>query len=232
MDGYQICIEGPDNVGKSTMAKKLVDWLKQQNKDVIYTRHPGATPLGKELRRIIENSELSVDGYIRGLLFATDNAAYISTILRPTLQKGTWIVSDRNNFISSLAYQIADGVALEQLDKIHTATYPADLIPKIDLLIILRASYEVAYLRRENSKSAASKEETYEKKMGTRDFFDRVSNAYSSLMEDQISRLEKFVHTISDDIDPDKTPRCLYINAARSEDAVFNDIIQAVKILM
>lgn len=224
----QIVLEGPDCSGKSTSAQKLVEWLKAQGRDAIYTRHPGATPLGKELRRIIENPELSVDGQTRGLLFATDNCAYISSILRPALEKGTWVISDRNNFISSIAYQIADGCSFDQLDRIHAATYSPDLIPKIDLLMVLTVDYETATARRNAARTESSKQETFEKKMASRAFFDKVGGAYNQLLESHSPRLLKYVKATS--IDP-ATPRCIYLDATKPFDEMFNSIVEAIQTL-
>lgn len=224
----QIVLEGPDCGGKSTAAAKLVEYLKSQGKDAVYTRHPGATPLGKELRRIIENPELSVDGLTRGLLFATDNCAYISSILKPALERGTWVISDRNNFVSSIAYQIADGCSFDQLDRIHAATYPVDMIPKIDLLMVLRVDYETACTRRAAARSETSKSETFEKKMASRQFFDKVSSAYDVLLTKHTDRLLKFVQPTS--LDPN-TPRCLYIDATKPFEVMFGNIVEAVQSL-
>jgi dTMP kinase len=224
--GKNVCIEGPDLVGKSTSAKKLVEYLQSIGKPAIYTRHPGATPLGKELRRIIENPEISVDGLTRGLLFATDNCAYISSILKPELEKGSWIISDRNNFISSIAYQIADGCSFDQLDRIHAATYPLESIPKIDLLLVLQADYETACSRRNATRSEASKQETFEKKMSNRKFFNNVSDAYDQLLGKHSDRLLKFVKPSKHN---NNIPMCRYVDATKPFDEMFKNIISIVE---
>lgn len=192
MKNYQICFEGPDLSGKSTAAKIVNSWLNGMGISSIYTRHPGATPLGIELRKIIENPDLSVDGKTRGLLFAADNCAYITSVLKPTLESGSWIVADRNNFISSLAYQIADGCSFDHLDNIHAATYPAAEVPKIDLLLVLNVDYDVACARRKATRTTDSNNETFEKKMMSKEFFDKVSNAYKSLSTTYANKLTKF----------------------------------------
>jgi dTMP kinase len=226
--GKNLVLEGCDLSGKSTSASKLVEYLKSQGKNAIYTRHPGATPLGKELRRIIENPELSVDGLTRGLLFATDNCAYISSVLKPALERGVWVISDRNNFISSIAYQIADGCSFDQLDRIHAATYPVDQIPKIDLLMVLRVDYETACSRRAAARTEVSKSETFEKKMASRQFFDKVADAYDQLLTKHTDRLLKFVQPTS--LDP-TTPKCLYIDATKPFEVMFSNIVDAVQSL-
>jgi thymidylate kinase len=209
------------------MAKRLTQWLKDLDFDATFVRHPGATPLGAELRKLIANPEMSVDAQTRALLLASDNAAFISSVLRPSLERNKWLISDRNNFITSIPYQVADGVDPAHLDKIHAATYPLDQFPKIDLLLIMRVSYETACSRRQ-VRTTHERAETFEKKMTDRSFFDRVANAYDKLMEDHSERLLKFIRPADGGIAPEGTPRCLYIDANQSEDAVFSGIIEAV----
>ena len=228
----QIVLEGADGSGKSTIAVELTKWLNEKcGVKAIHSRHPGATPLGKEIRKIVANPELSVDHQTRALLFAADNSAYMTSVLRPAMAEDSWMVADRNNYISSLAYQIADGCSIEALEKIHDATYPSELVPKIDLLLILRVSYETAKKRRE-ARSSGEKAEHFEKQMASRDFFDRVSGAYDSLVDDHAERLLSFVHATKTVVAPEGTPRVLYIDANKPFDAVLADVQEAAKSLL
>lgn len=229
--GRSICLEGLDLTGKSTMAQRLVEWLKPYGIPTLHTRHPGATQIGKKLRELIADPMIYVDPHTRALLFAADNASYINNLLRPAIENGTWVISDRNDFISSLAYQVADGCSLEMLDAVHAATYPFEHLPKIDLLFILQIDYDTACQRRQ-SRSSSNQSETYETKMSRKEYFDRIANAYDRMLEDQTERLLRFVHHTSDDVVPEYTPRCLYIDATKSQDFVFNQITEAVKPLL
>lgn len=227
--GKYIVLDGPDGGGKSTIAKQLVEWFQKKTSiQTVYTRHPGSTLIGRELRQLIANPDLHVDPQTRALLFAADNSSFITNILKPKLEQGTWIISDRNNYISSLAYQIADGCSLDQLDKIHAATYPIKELPKIDLLLIMQTDYKTAYERRA-VRSASEKSETYEKKMADQTYFNKIANAYNTLVEKHSDRLLKFVHSTKSEIVPIETPRCLYIDATRSAEEVFADTEEAIK---
>jgi dTMP kinase len=226
VNGINIVIEGPDLSGKSTMALRLVEWLKEREIPAIYTRHPGATQIGKELRKILASPDIDVDKNTRALLFAVDNSAYVASILKPAMSDGAWVVADRNNFISSLAYQIADGTSIDQLDAIHAATYPIDDIPKIDLLLLMNIDYETAKHRRESGRNASEKAEHFEKKMSGFDYFTKIANAYSSLVDKQKGRLSKYVKSSNGSLN------CMYIDATKSQENVFDDIKNNIAILV
>ncbi|MEM3097492.1 MAG: dTMP kinase [Nitrososphaerales archaeon] len=220
----QIVIEGPDGSGKSTIATELVEWLYKDNGiRTIYTKNPGATPLGYELRRIISDPILSVNHHVRALLFAVDNAAYITTVLKPKLDEGWWIVADRNNFISSIAYEIADGCSLDSLLKIHEATYPIAEIPKIDVMFILRVNYDIAVYRR-TVRTASEKKEYYEKQMYDIEFFNKVSQAYDRLVNDYNDLLLKYIKPVK----PNK-PNIMYIDANQPLEYVVRNIHETIR---
>lgn len=224
--GKFIVLEGPDSTGKTTISKKLAEWLNQTAQiDAVLTRHPGATPVGRALRQLILETEM--DAHTRGLLFSADNSAFIHEILRPKVNAGSWIICDRNNFISSLAYQIADGVPLDELDNMHSAVLRKDT-PKIDLLLVFRASYD-NIKKRYDHRPEAEKHNKYEEKMASRAYFDKIMGAYERLMEEHPKRLLRFVEETSSGVAPSGTPRCLFIDANGSVDEVFAAVQEAVK---
>jgi len=212
MAGRFIVFEGVDGCGKSTQARRFVDWLNMTGKRAIYTRHPGATLIGAELRGLTAGRE--VDANTKALLFAADNSAFINQILIPHLGSDTWVIGDRNNFISSLAYQIADGCSLLQLEHIHAATCTDP--PKIDALLIFSVTPEVATARRA-SRSQEGKD-IYEDKMNRREYFSRVALAYDTMASgDPHGWLPKFVRS-----------KPIAINGDRPEDEVFESVKIAI----
>lgn len=229
--GKFIVLEGPDSTGKTTMSQRLAKWLQESaGIDAVWTRHPGATATGKELRKLIVESHHPIDPHTRGLMFAADNSAFIHEVLQPKLAAGTWVIADRSNFISSMAYQIADGATFDALDKIHDAT-AAGGSPPIDLLMIFRASFETIQ-RRLALRPESEKSDSYQKKLADRKYFDKITNAYASMMEEQSTRLLKFVRPAKSEFTPANTPRCLYIDANGEQDDVFAAIKEAVKTVM
>lgn len=229
--GKFIVLEGPDSTGKTTMSQRLAKWLHDTaGVDAVWTRHPGATSTGMELRKLIVESHHPIDPHTRGLMFAADNSAFIHEVLKPKLDAGTWVISDRSNFISSMAYQIADGATFDTLDKIHDATLAAGC-PKIDLLMIFRASFETIQ-KRLALRPESEKSDSYQKKLSDRKYFDKIMSAYDRMVEEQSERLLKFVHSTKSEFTPANTPRCLYIDVNQDQDEVFATVEDAVKTVL
>jgi dTMP kinase len=100
--GILIALEGIDGSGKSTLAQSLESSLTQF--PIIITKEPGATPLGKQLREILQAQEVPVHSKAEYLLFAADRAQHFAQTIIPYLNKKHLIISDRMSD-SSLVYQ-------------------------------------------------------------------------------------------------------------------------------
>ncbi len=111
MKGKFIVIEGIDGSGKTTQINQLSKWLNgsdliPKNNQLVITREPGGTQLGKSIRSLLLDTsiEKSPDSITELLLYAADRAQHVNEIIRPSLNKGDWVISDR--FCgSTLAYQ-------------------------------------------------------------------------------------------------------------------------------
>ena len=111
MKGKFIVIEGIDGSGKTTQINQLSKWLVSsdlipENNQLIITREPGGTTLGQSIRSLLLDTsrENSPDSITELLLYAADRAQHVNEIIRPSLNKGDWVISDR--FCgSTLAYQ-------------------------------------------------------------------------------------------------------------------------------
>jgi len=113
--GRLISFEGGDGCGKSTQLKLTADWLKQQGKDVLETRQPGATPLGVEIRSLLLSGEFVPVPECELLLFLADRAQHVQTVIKPALANGQWVLCDRYSD-STLAYQLAARGLAEGVD--------------------------------------------------------------------------------------------------------------------
>ena len=111
MKGKFIAIEGIDGSGKTTQINQLSKWINStdlipENNQLIITREPGGTQLGKSIRSLLLDTsrDKSPDSITELLLYAADRAQHVNEIIRPALHKGDWVISDR--FCgSTLAYQ-------------------------------------------------------------------------------------------------------------------------------
>jgi dTMP kinase len=103
--GFFIALEGGDGAGKSTQAEALAEWIRSKGHEVVLTREPGATPVGKRLRSILlDVSSAGLSHRAEALLYAADRAEHVDTVVRPALERGAVVISDRY-IDSSVAYQ-------------------------------------------------------------------------------------------------------------------------------
>ena len=109
MSGLFITLEGGDGTGKSTQSALIGDWYTEQGREVVFTREPGGTDLGTELREIVLHSRGHIASRAEALLYAADRAHNIATVVRPALERGAVVIQDRY-LDSSVAYQGAGRV--------------------------------------------------------------------------------------------------------------------------
>lgn len=102
MAGYFITIEGIDGTGKSTQTRLLADRLAQQGIDCFKTYEPGDTSIGEKLRSILFSG--LADPITEAYLFCADRAMHVRESIRPALDSGKCVISDRY-VLSSVAYQ-------------------------------------------------------------------------------------------------------------------------------
>lgn len=132
-----ISLEGPDGSGKSTQAGMLADYLRDQGYPVLFTREPGGTEIGDQIRQVImslENKRMSPEAEF--LLFSASRAQVVRELIQPHLQEGGVVVCDRF-YDSSLAYQ-GYGHQLD-LDTLRTVTefVTGGLTPDLTFLLDL-----------------------------------------------------------------------------------------------
>lgn len=143
MAGRFLVLEGIDGCGKTTQLRQLADWLPDSGlmpsgAQLHLTREPGGTPLGGALRELLLSppEESAPVPTAELLLYAADRAQHVERVIRPALDRGDWVLSDRFSG-STVAYQ-GDGRRLDlqtilDLERIATAGVTPDLTFWLDL---------------------------------------------------------------------------------------------------
>ena len=133
--GIFITLEGIEGSGKSTQLKRLAQWLREQNRQVIETREPGGTVIGTSIRNMLLDPEQRFqDPHSELLLFTVDRLEHIKSVIQPAIDRGDWVLSDRY-IDSSYAYQ-RGGRELPESFVMQCLNW-APVIPDITVLIDL-----------------------------------------------------------------------------------------------
>ncbi len=103
--GLLIAFEGGEGSGKTTQARLLAIWLREQGYDVVATHEPGATKVGMRLRALLlDTAHTGLSPRAETLMYAADRAEHVDSVIAPALERGAVVVTDR--FVdSSIAYQ-------------------------------------------------------------------------------------------------------------------------------
>jgi len=147
MSGHYVVFEGIEGTGKSTIAVRLTDHLRNHGHRVVQVREPGGTPTGERIRQILLDPDGSVTPWSEALLFAAARAQLAAETVGPLLREGTWVVSDRSVY-SSLAYQ--GGGRKLGVDAVRAVNAPGlgEVWP--DLVILLRLDAATGLTRQED----------------------------------------------------------------------------------
>jgi len=126
--GTLIVFEGTEFSGKSTLANLVMEELCEHappKLNCTLTHHPGSTPLGKHLRKLIKTPEqfsdgelIQIDSLSVQMLMMVDHSCFVNTILVPYLEKGGLMLADRSNYISCIVYGVAEGLKFTTINKL------------------------------------------------------------------------------------------------------------------
>ena len=143
--GLFVALEGGEGAGKSTQVDLLQRWLTGLGREVVVTREPGGTPLGRRLRELLlDPSTGALAARTEALLYAADRAEHVHDVIRPALRAGAVVLTDRY-IDSSIAYQGA-GRSLDPADIAKLSAWATeDLLP--DLTVVLDIDPQVGLRR-------------------------------------------------------------------------------------
>ena len=137
--GLFVAFEGGDGAGKSTQARALAEALTAAGIEVVLTREPGGTPAAEAIRDVVLTPQYAgLDARAEALLFAASRGEHVARLVRPALERGAVVISDRY-LDSSIAYQgIARGLGADVVAELSLwAT--RHLLPDLTVLLDVEA---------------------------------------------------------------------------------------------
>ena len=184
-----ITFEGIEGSGKSSLIAQLKKYFKSSKLEAFFSKEPGGTDLGKEIRKILLNPKHSFDPTSELLLLLADRAEHVQKIIRPNLQKNKLIFCDRY-LDSTLAYQ-GSGRNLDK--KIIREMFKALDFPIPDLTILLDVPVQIGLsrARKRNKLDRFEKEDL--------NFHENVRRSYLDLAKNDSARIVLFDSSISEE---------------------------------
>jgi dTMP kinase len=180
--GRFITVEGIEGAGKSSNLEFIKHLLETAGKEVLYTREPGGTPLGEEVRSLLlghKHTGMADDTEL--LLMFAARAEHLEQKIKPALEAGIWVLCDRFTD-ASYAYQGGGrGIDKERIRALEEWTH-GDLRP--DLTLLLDLSVEIG-LERAGKRSEPDRFEKEEMQ-----FFEAVRQAYLQTAWDEADRVK------------------------------------------
>lgn len=208
MKGKFITFEGIDGSGKSTQLRMLADVLRSSNVNVVTTREPGGTPLGRALRLAFLETTETVAPMAELLSFAADRAQHVEYLIKPALADGKIVISDRYAD-ATFAYQGA-GRGFPEEKVLQVIDLATDGL-KPDLTLFFDISADEAISRMDSRDDSQAKKNRMDEE--TADFYTRVRNAYLGIAERE----------------PD---RFIVVDAARPIQAIHEDVVELVSAII
>ena len=200
--GKFITFEGVDGAGKSTHIDAVISFLESKNISVKRTREPGGTKLGEKLRELLLHDEM--DPETETLLMFAARRQHIAEIIKPNLDEGIFVVSDRFTD-ATYAYQYGGKqVAYSKIQTLEAWVHP-DLKADLTLLFDLPVEISIGRLKKNRTPDKFEKE--------SEAFFNRLRNVYLDLARQHPNRYK-------------------IINANQSIETVSHDVIEAIKTIL
>jgi dTMP kinase len=169
-----ITFEGIEAAGKSTLIAALNDDLRSRGENVLVTREPGGTPLGKHIRHIWDDPASAIDPLAEALLMSADRAQHVAEVIAPAAKAGTTILCDRY-FDATIAYQgFGRGLDIEMLLELSLLA-TSRIAPDLTLLIDIPPELSLVRVRARGAADRIDREDLA--------FHSRVHAGYQELVK-------------------------------------------------
>lgn len=186
--GRFITFEGTEGTGKTTQIERLANRLRQAGIEVVVTREPGGTELGRALRDLLlRPADEPMSALAELLLYVTDRAQHLAEVVEPALARGAVVLCDRYKE-ATLAYQgYGRRLGVERVHELHRHP-PLDRVPHRTLVLELDPAEALARANRRNEEQdLAVSEGRFEQE--TLDFHRRVLEGYRALAAAEPERI-------------------------------------------
>ncbi len=171
-----ICIEGIDGSGKSTLAKTLKSPLEEKGYEVVLSKEPGGSVLGKHLRELLQMQPVPINSISEFLLYASDRAQHITEIVKPALLRGAIVITDRMAD-SSLVYQgYGRGINKERIRMVNEWALQG-IKPSLTLYVAIDSETSTQRLKNRKNLSVFDKEK--------KEFVERLIQGFNELYENR-----------------------------------------------
>ena len=197
MIGVLVNLEGIDGCGKSTQSKLLLEKLEGEGEKVIILKEPTKRPHGQKLWDMLHGKRKATNEEILEL-FVLDRKQHVEEKIQPALDSGAVVLMDRY-YYSSMAYQVAGGIDVEEIREKH------EFAPKPDVVLIFDLPVSVALERVKGHSDA----DEFEKE----EHLEKVREAYLNLENDPLVRI----------VDATGTPEEIFGNVWKLVAEVRND---------
>ncbi|WP_192036639.1 dTMP kinase [Halomonas sp. YLGW01] len=199
--GRMIVIDGSNGAGKTTVIEALRDHLKHQNREAVFTREPGGTPIGEKIREVLLSTDTSGMASVTELmLFAAARAQHVREKILPALQEGKVVISDRFDSATLSFQHYARGLPIGLITTLNDLAVDG-LKPDLTIILDLDPEAGLARVSTRDSPDRLEKE--------TLDFLRKAREGYLAQAR----------------LNPE---RFIVIDASQSVGHVLSDVLQAV----
>ena len=192
MSGKLIVFEGVEGSGKTTQIQQTAAWLQRccgQDREVVVTREPGGTTLGRQIRQLLLDDSHSMSDRTELLLYGADRAEHVTSLIKPQLDRGNFVLCDRFTD-STIAYQGYgrgfDRSDIDLINQLATGGLQSDLTLWLDLDVTIGLERVLVRGKPDRMERA------------TLDFHQRVRSGYQELANSYPNRIVR--------IDADRSP--------------------------